>query len=116
MAYYGITSEAQLIDYQTIRQGCQQYVDALSYFSEAGQQIIDAGNTCSKDAMSVDGASMQSIIVEIGELIMQIETEYSSYANQVYSDAVTVYNQQVAELNEYNRRVAEEQAAAQNNG
>ena len=119
MAYYGITSESQLIDYETIRNGCVAYVEALEGFYTAAQQIIDAGTTMDKKALSVDGATMQPVLYELGETIGNLANEYAGYANDVYVQAINIYNEQVAELNEYYRKLAEQQAAKaaqQNNG
>ena len=120
MAHYGITSESQLIDYETIRNGCVQYVEALEGFTTAAQQIIEAGTVMNKDALSVDGASMQPVLYELGETIGNLPTDYAAIANAIYEQAIQIYNEQVAELNEYYRQLAAQQAAQQqqkqNNG
>lgn len=115
MAYYGITSESQLIDYESIRNGCVAYVQALEGFTEAGEKIIEAGTIMDKDALSVDGASMQPSLYELGQMIGNLANEYAEYANAVYTDAIRIYNEQVAELNEYYRKLAEQQQQ-KNNG
>lgn len=108
---YGITDRSQLIDVDTIRSGCESYKRALSFFTEGGNQVISAGHSCNAKALSVDGSSFETDIVDIGNQIIALEAEYSSYAEAVYAQAVQVYNAQVAELNEYNRWLAQQRAA-----
>lgn len=98
---YGITSEAQLIDINAIRMGCAQYVDDLDYFVEAGEQICGAGDICSSKALSVDDSSMQQNLYDLGQAIAALADSYASAANDVYAQAVSVYNAQVAELQAY---------------
>ncbi|MBP5678266.1 MAG: hypothetical protein J6X28_00365 [Bacilli bacterium] len=113
MAYYGITSASQLIDYETIRQGCVAYVSALEDFTTAAQQIVEAGTEMDKEALSVDNASMQPTLYELAELIGNIPNELAGYASEAYAAAVDVYNEQVAELNAYYQKLAEQQQQQQ---
>ncbi len=103
---FGITSESQLIDVNTIRRGCEAYIDALDFFIDGGNQIISAGSTCSAKALSVDGSSFQNEIIDLGQQIIALRDEYAACAENVYAQAVQIYNAQVAELNEYNRQLA----------
>ena len=107
---YGITNESQLIDVSTIKRGCDYFKEALSFFVDAGNQIVSAGHTCNKDAISVDNSSFENEIVDLGNDIIAVRDKYVSAIDSLYQQAVTVYNNQVAELNEYNRRLAEAQA------
>ena len=109
-----ITSESQLIDIATIQSGCVAYAQALEYFIQAGQEIIDAGTICDAKALSVDDSSMQPVLYEVGQMIQELSNTYSTYVTDVYSEAVTIYNQQVTELNAYYQRLAEEQAKNNN--
>ncbi len=110
---FGITSESQLIDVNAIRKGCEAYIDALGFFVDGGNQIISAGNTCSAKALSVDGSSFQNDIIEVGYQIIALRDEYAACAENVYAQAVQIYNAQVAELNEYNRQLAAQRAQQQ---
>jgi len=107
-----ITSESQLIDVQTIYSGCNAFVSALEIFINGGNKIIEAGNTCSSKAISIDGKSLQPDIVEVGQQVGNLYNEFVNYAQAVSDQATQIYNQQVAELNEYRRQQAEQQ----NNG
>ena len=117
MAYFGITSESQLIDYQRIRLGCESYIQALDDFVSCGNAVIQAGESCSQQALSVDGETMQSVIYEIAEQIGGLRDALAANAEAVYAQAVQIYNAQVAELNEYIRQqeAIRRQQAANNN-
>jgi len=110
MGKYGITSEAQLIDIATIKSGCEAYISALDFFEEGGNQVKVAGSVCNSRALSVDGASFESQITQIGNDFSNLKGEYAGKASAVYSAAVGVYNEQVAELNEYRRMLAAQAA------
>lgn len=104
---YGITSESQLIDIETIRNGCLTYIESLNNFTEAGKKICDAGTICDKKALEVYEESMQPVLYELGVAIAEMGNVYAEAANNLYSQAITVYNEQVAELNEYYRNKTE---------
>ena len=110
---YGITSESQLIDVATIKSGCSAYIKALDFFTEGGNKITEAGHFCNKQALSVDGQSYEDEICEVGKQVTELRDTYAGYAEAVYGAAVQVYNAQVAELNEYNRWLAQQRAAQQ---
>ena len=112
---YGITSESQLIDVSTITSGANQYKSALEFYTDGGNQVIAAGATCNAKALSVDGASFESEITEVGNKIKTLKDTYSSAADAVVAAANTVYNEQVAELQEYRRRLAEAQKKNEEN-
>ena len=106
MGKYGITSEAQLIDIATIGSGCQAYINALDFFEDGGNQVKAAGSSCNARALSVDGASFEPQINQIGQEFSNLKSEYAGKAQSVYDQAKAVYNEQLAELNEYRRWLA----------
>ena len=110
MAYYGITSQSQLIDYSTIRNGCDAYMDALNYMIEAAQKVIEAGEICDKKTMNVDRESMQPALYELAQTIAEVANTYAGYVNELNAQAVGVYNEQVRELNAYYQQLAQQQA------
>ena len=105
----GITSESQLIDINTIAAGCNSFISALEIFINGANRIVEAGSLCDGKALSIDGKTLQPEITEIGTQIGNLYNEYANCAQDVYNQAVRIYEQQVAELNEYYRQ----QAAAQ---
>ena len=115
MAYYGITNEYQLIDYNTIRNGCSAYMDTLQYLMQAAEQIVEAGDLCDKKALNVDGQTLQPVLYELAQEIINIANEYAGYVNEVNTDAVNIYNSQVSELNAYYQQLAAQQSANSGN-
>lgn len=105
---YGITDKSQLIDIDTIQSGCERLKDAANDFDRCGADIVSAGIICDKKALSVDEASLEITINDLGEEVKDIKTAIIRNADQLLSDATTIYNMQVAELNEYNRKLEQE--------
>lgn len=112
---YGITSPNQFIDIDAIKSGCQKLVDSVQDFETCGKYIIEAGNTCSKKALAVDGGSLEGEITEVGDEIASLKDAYIQCVEAVMQQAVNVYNQQVNEYNEYVRRQNEEAQRRNNN-
>lgn len=104
-----ITSENQLIDIEKIGVGYRKYIESLEAFITAGKTVYEAGATCTKKALSVDGGSMQPVLYELGRSISEMATVYADAANEFYSSAANLYNSQVAELNAYYQSLANQQ-------
>lgn len=98
---YGITSRSQLIDIQSIKQGCNQLEDALNDFEKSGDLVIESGNLCNKDALSLDEKSMEYSLTELGEAIKALKGEYQAYTQEVENQANRVYSEQCEELQRY---------------
>ncbi len=109
-----ITSESQLIDIQTIKSGCTALKLAAADFSMSGNAVIEAGETCSEKALSIDKNTLEYAISDIGEEMVRCRSEIERFADTVLAEAVKVYNNQVTELNSYYREL-EQQAMQQNN-
>ena len=109
---YGITSTSQIIDLSTILNGCAAYKNALKDFETCGNTVIAAGEKCNKKALSVDDSTLQYPITDLGQAIKDLKTEYSGYADDVEAQARRIYNEQVAEYNDY---IARLNAQRQNN-
>ena len=59
MPLYGITNANQLIDTQTIEAACNQMVSAADDFIKAADKVEYAKQDCGKNALSVDGKTME---------------------------------------------------------
>ena len=110
---YGITSEAQLIDIATITSGCNQYKQCLEDFETNGNRVIEAGEICNAKALSIDYTTLQWSINDLGEEIKNVKTTLSAAADGVVAAAQKVYNEQMAELNEYRRQLEEQERLRQ---
>ncbi|MBQ6323428.1 MAG: hypothetical protein IJI22_01175 [Bacilli bacterium] len=115
---YGITSQSQIIDLNTIKSGCETIINELECFEKCGERVINAGNICNKKALSVDEGSLEGSIIEVGEQIKTTKNELVISAEQLIADATNVYNAQVTEYNEYVRQLEEQrrQQQQQNGG
>jgi len=111
---YGITSPSQIIDLATITAGCNKLKEAVADFKTSGSTVIQAGQTCNSKALSVDEASLEFSITQLGEEMQDLEGTFSGYADQVIAEATQVYNAQVAEYEEYLKQL-EEAKKNQNN-
>ena len=109
---YGITSKSQLIDLNTIVAGANQFRTAIEDFERSGNAVIEAGETCTKKALSVDDSTLEFSITDLGNEMKDLKSTFSSYADELVAQATRVYNAQVTELNEYIRQqeLAKQQA------
>ena len=80
---YGITNESQLIDYITIRNGCQKYMSSLDYFVDAAKKVQQAAEICDKKALNVDGKTLQPELYALAQTIADVAKEYAKYVNDV---------------------------------
>lgn len=108
---YGITSESQIIDVDTIRKGCNELKSNAGDFSNCAKNVKSAGEDCTKDTISVDGMSLEPTIVQLSEEISNCKTAIENLADQIISEAETIYNAQRNELAEYKRRLEEQQSS-----
>ena len=105
---YGITSMSQVIDIDSIRKGCNQVKQYLTDFEACGALVVIAGDNCTEKALAIDENTFQYSITSIGEEITKLKAGYAAIADQVIDEATQVYNAQVTEYNEYQRRLQEQ--------
>jgi len=103
---YGITDESQLIDIETIRNGCEIFKSTTDSFSMCGDEVCAAAEMCNKKALSVDDATLEYPINELGKKIKNIKSEYTEYADALYAQALKIYNEQKIELAEYRAKTS----------
>ena len=57
---YGITSKSQLIDINTIKAGCEMYINALDDFEKSGENVVLAAEKCDKkQKISINGLEIR---------------------------------------------------------
>lgn len=98
---YGITSSSQLIDITTIYKGCDKIDEAAKYYTKCSEKLNDASTTCNKDAMSIDGKTMQPTIDELADSIKGLTATITSYTAQIRSLASQILVNQQNELAAY---------------
>lgn len=117
MAYYGITSRADLIDIATISTGCSQLEVAAEKFVKCAELVDSAASICDSSALSVEKTTMQPQLQADAEFIRSLQNVVSSFATAIRSASSQVYAAQEAELAAYleeQRKLAEQQSANTN--
>lgn len=98
---YGITDESQLIDIETIKNGCEAFINAMDSFSVCSKEIMLAADICNKKVFALDDYNLEYPISELSNNIANIKKDYVEYANNLYNQALEVYNEQIQELAQY---------------
>lgn len=111
---YGITSESQIIDIKTIRNGVNQYCEAIKDFEICGRKVISASETCNADALSIDNSTLQYPIESLGEEIKSLKEQLNGIAEELLYEAESVYRAQYNELVEYRQQQALKQQGQTN--
>lgn len=109
---YGITSSSQLIDIAAISAGCNAMRTAANDFVVCGNEVNVASTMCSSKVLAVDDFSMEPVLAALGDSIKEVESIIANYADSIESVAKQVYDAQLAELQEYNRKMEEARRAA----
>lgn len=113
MAYYGITKESQLIDMAAINAGCDVIDTAAEDFVKSGKIVGQAADTCGKDAMSVDGKTMQPSLEELSEQIIDLKNSVTGFTAQIRSVTSRIYSQQSQELQNYQEEMRKKKLEGQ---
>lgn len=98
---YGITSSSQLIDVATIYSGCDKIDEAAKYYTKCSEKLNAASTTCNKDAMSIDGKTMQPTIDGHADSIKGLTATITSFTAQIRSLASQILVNQQNELAAY---------------
>ncbi len=102
---YGITNESQIIDLSAISSGVSKYKQAVEDFDTCGAKVVQAGQTCNEEALSVDSASMQYPLESLGKEIQSLKEQLCAVADELLYEAQVVHSAQWNELNEYRRQL-----------
>jgi len=101
MSKYGITKSSQIIDYNTIVEGCNRLEQTAVYFKNAESEILNAASICNKEVLSVDNLSMQPVLEDLGNSIASLDKMIVDYCNNIKKIATQLYNEQQQELKKY---------------
>lgn len=107
---YGITNSSQLIDIAAIYKGCDKIDEAAKLYIECSKKLNDASTTCNKDAMSIDGKTMQPTIDELADSIKELTTTITSFTDQIRSLASQILVSQQNELAAYQESLKKSEA------
>lgn len=98
-----ITSESQLIDLQTISEGCSKITSAGQAFENCAREIESASDACGIDVLSVDNKTLQPTMLELADQIRNLKSEIENFSKSIQDVANEIYNQQYAQLQEYRK-------------
>ena len=68
-----ITKQSQIIDKNTIFQGCDKLEAAFTDFTQSAKYLSEAAATCSPKALSVGNTSMQPVIEDLADSFYSYE-------------------------------------------
>ena len=98
---YGITSSSQLIDIATIYAGCDKIDEAAKRYIDCSKKINNASTICNKDAMSIDGKTLQPTMDELADQIKSLTGNITSFTAEIRSIASQILVNQQRELEAY---------------
>lgn len=110
MAYYGITSQSQLIDMDTISRGCTQLEAAAAKFGECAKIIDSAATICDGSALAVDKTTMQPQLEADADYIRSIQTSIENFVVGIRNVVFQIYVAQNNELATYQAQQAQQQS------
>lgn len=99
--YYGITSEADIIDLATIEAAVGTIKNAAADFGTCATGVNTAAGTCDASALAIDGKTLQPTIEELAENIQSLQSQVEALAENILTMANQVYKSQWTELQEY---------------
>lgn len=94
---YGITDPSQMIDVASINTYCNYMRGYLPSLTSIGQLIEDAGNICDENALRIDNLTMKPQLVEYGESVKNLNTQFASALDQICEDAAEIRAEQERE-------------------
>lgn len=101
---YGITSESQLIDINTINEGCNKIDEAAIAYLDCANVLSDAASIMDINALSVEKKTMKPSIEELAAKIKQVKGNIGEFTNEIRNLASKIFQEQKMELEEYQRK------------
>lgn len=107
---YGITSSKQIIDIEGIQSGVNRIKATAEDFTACSNMVTNAADTCDKNALQMDGQTMQPTIEELSTNIKNLKQFVDELADSILSAANSIYNAQSEELRAYQQKLKEAEA------
>ncbi len=98
---YRITSESQLIEKAKILDITDNYKIYINHLSKIGDDLIEMSELCDKNALYIDGITMDVQISETGSYIKERVQKLLNQAEQIEKEVNSIYNEQYGELINY---------------
>lgn len=108
-----ITSESQIIDIVAINNGCAIIEGAAEDYVTCAKHIQDAATSCSGEALSVEGKTMQPSLEELAAAVETIKQNILTFTGEIRNVALQIQAQQQQELANYRaeqERIRQQQA------
>lgn len=102
---YGITRQSQIIDYTTIKKGCDELKSVAANLKKYGEKVKTISEFCNEKALAADGNSNTKNILEKANTIISRASSIETYATKLDEVAASIYRQQE---NEYASYLAEQ--------
>lgn len=101
MGKYGITSQSQIIDRNTILAGCKKLEEAGDLFEKYGNEFSAVSSVCNETALSVGKESFTPAIDELGQTIAGLKTVLYQKSNDIANSVNAIYADQNQEYQDY---------------
>lgn len=108
-----IKNKNEIIDKDTIFQGCNKLETAFKDFTQCAKLVDEASVTCSPQALSVENASMQPVLEEMADNLYTYEKKIQKVVEAIKTAVEKQYNKEVASYESYLAQLKAEQEAAE---
>ena len=108
--YISADDATKVIDMPTINDGCRMLKDASDRLERLTKKIDLLRETCSKEAISIDGSSMEELIEHYEKLTNDFSLYISDLSDALSKTTQRVVNRKQTILNEEARRLDDKEA------
>ena len=96
-----ITNKNQIIDKQTIFEGCNKLETAFTDFTQCAKYVNEAAITCSPKALSVGNSSMQPVLEDLADNFFSYEKSIHKVVEAIKNAVERQYNKEVTAYENY---------------
>lgn len=96
-----ITNKNQIIDKETIYQGCNKLEAAFKDFTQCAKYVNEAAATCSPKALSVGNSSMQPVLEDLADNFFSYEKSIQKVVEAIKKAVERQYNKEVTAYENY---------------
>lgn len=96
-----ITDPKQIIDKETIYQGCDKLEAAFKDFTQCAKYVNEAAITCSPQALSVGNSSMQPVLEDLADNLFAYEKSIANVVEAIKKAVERRYNKEVTAYENY---------------
>lgn len=98
---YGITRQSQIIDYSTIKSGCNKLKSIASDLKKYGESVKNISELCNEKALQADGNTNTKAILDKANNILKRAQAIETYATELDTVAASIYRKQNNEYASY---------------